>query len=250
VDTEIADPAVEDQINMRWSAFRAINAARRATREFDGRALPDQAIRELLQQALLAPSSGNLQPYQLHWVRDPKKKAAVAEACNRQQGAISAATLIVVVTSHRYGRHSVEAMKHYVETTDSLEERSKQRHIKNLRKFTQFLHFAPLMLWSPLKALLCLLFPSLTLMPIGPSGARHWAARNSMLAAQSLLLAASARGIDSCPMEGFSASKVSRLLDLPRHAVIPVIIALGYRRADALVEPRWRRTHDEAVVVH
>jgi nitroreductase len=244
------DTAIEQQIGARWSAFRSINANRRAIREFDERALADETVRELLEQALLAPSSGNLQTYEFHWVRTAQKKAAVAAACEGQRAAMSAATLIVVVASRESARRSAESMRRYVETTDGLDDKSKQYHFEKLRKVKAFLRIAPLMFWSPLKGLLCLLFPALTLMPVGSAGIRHWTARSSIFAAQTLLLAASARGIDSCPMEGFSARKVAKALDLPRGSVIPVVIALGQRREDARVEPRWRRALDEAVVVH
>jgi nitroreductase len=238
------------QADERWGAFRAINDARRAIRDFDGRPVPDEIVRELLAEAMLAPSSSNMQGYQLHWVRDAHTKAALANACNTQRAAVSAATLIAVVAGRDAAMRSIASMRRYVETTDGLDAQSKQYHAKALRSGRSFMQIAALPLWNPLKALLCLLFPSLTLIPIGPSGMRHWMARSSLYAAQTLLLAASAHGIDSCPMEGFSPSKVARVLDLPRGSVIPLIIALGYRRPDARVEPRWRRRFDEAVVIH
>jgi nitroreductase len=64
------------------------------------------------------------------------------------------------------------------------------------------------------------------------------------------MLAAAARGVDSCPMEGFNARKVAKILQLPRGTVIPIIVALGIRRIDARLEPQWRRPFDKAVVVH
>jgi nitroreductase len=145
---------------------------------------------------------------------------------------------------------SMNAWRLHLDGTDTLDAGSKHYHAAKLRTGTAFMRIAPLPLWSPLTTLLCLLFPSLTLLPIGACGMRHWLSRNSLLAAQTLMLAASARGVDSCPMEGFSAPRVARLLDLPRGSVIPLIVALGYRRADARVEPQWRRPFDEAVVVH
>jgi nitroreductase len=238
------------QVTQSWDTFRAINEGRRAIRDFDGRPVPDEVIRELLAQALLAPSSSNLQGYELHWVRDASTRSLLSEACNAQKAAKSAATLIVVVAGRAAGLRSLTAWRRHLESADGLDAGSKQHHAAKLREGRAFLRIASLPLWTPLKALLCLLFPSLTLLPIGSSGLRHWLARNSLYAAQTLLLAASARGLDSCPMEGFSAGKVARLLDLPRGSVIPLVIALGYRRCDARVEPRWRRPLEEVVVVH
>lgn len=100
------------------------------------------------------------------------------------------------------------------------------------------------------EALVTLLRPSMSLLPLGHLGSRSWAARNANLASQTLMLAASAKGIDSCPMEGFSASKVAAILGLPRGAVVPVAIALGYRTDDARTEPQWRRALADVIVEH
>jgi nitroreductase len=64
------------------------------------------------------------------------------------------------------------------------------------------------------------------------------------------MLAATARGVDTCPMEGFSAVKVAQALGLPGGATIPLVIALGHRSSSAVIEPRWRRAFDDVVVVH
>ena len=105
-------------------------------------------------------------------------------------------------------------------------------------------------MWSPLLSLAAWIRPSLSLLPVGHIGSRHWAARNAIFAAHTLMLAAAAKGIDSCPMEGISASKIIRILDLPRGSVIPLVIALGYRADDARIEERWRRSMTDVVVAH
>lgn len=232
-----------------WSVFRAINERRRAIREFDGRELEEDDVRAILGEALLAPSSGNLQGYTLHWVRDPHKKAALAAACNGQRAAATASALVVMVVRVRTAFDVLEKMEAYIEHA-RLEPRSKDYHRGHVRKFRRILRYAPFALWAPFKAMLDWVFPIFTLLPVGSVSARHWFARNGLLAAQTLLLAASARGIDSCPMEGFQARRVAKLLELPRDAVIPVVIALGRRAPSARVEPRWRRSLDDVLVVH
>jgi nitroreductase len=51
-------------------------------------------------------------------------------------------------------------------------------------------------------------------------------------------------------MEGFSAAKLSKLLDLPRGAVIPVVIALGYRADEARIEEQPRRSLKNVIKEH
>ena len=74
---------------------------------------------------------------------------------------------------------------------------SKAYYRKQIRKFRKILGIGALALWSPLLFCATLIRPCLSLLPIGPAGSRHWAARNAIYAAQTLLLSAAAKGIDS-----------------------------------------------------
>lgn len=55
-----------------------------------------------------------------------------------------------------------------------------------------------------------------------------WASKNAMLAAMSFMLAATAHGLSTCPMEGFDAARVRRILRIPGRYALPVVISLGY----------------------
>lgn len=234
----------------RWSTFQQINRDRRAVREFDGTPIADDEVEALIGEALLAPSSGNSQPYVIHWLRDPAMMAAGAEACRNQRAARSASTLLVFVAGTRFALDTVSRFNAYVESTGELSERSRRFHQRESKTRRRFLRIAPWILWSPLVSLLTRVFPSFTLVPVGPSGVRHWAVRSALFAAQTILLAASARGLDSCPMEGFNPRKLGRILRLERGDVIALVVALGRRRSDALIDPRWRRAFEVAVHIH
>ena len=233
-----------------WSNFQQLNRDRRAIRDFDGSPIPDEDVQAVIGEAMLAPSSGNSQPYVIHWLRDPVLKAAGAGACRNQRAARSASTLIVFVASSRFALETVTSFQAYVESTPELSEKSRNYHLKETKTRRTFLRIARSLLWSPLHSLLTSVFPSFALIPLGPSGVRQWAARNALFAAQTILLAASARGFDSCPMEGFDPRKLGRILGLKRGDVIALVVALGHRQPDALVEPRWRRSFDSAVRIH
>ncbi|WP_409421005.1 nitroreductase family protein [Pseudaeromonas sp. ZJS20] len=233
-----------------WDAFKTANRFRRAIRHFNATPIPEEEIQALLAEAALAPSSGNLQPYQLHWIRSAPMKAGIAAACNGQKAAATAQALIVVVASPALGRQTARDQLAYVESSSALGENSKAYYRKQIGMFQRILGIGASALWSPLLLLATLLRPCLSLLPISHLGSRHWAARNAIFAAQTLMLAAAAKGIDSCPMEGFSASRVAKQLALPRGAVIPLIIALGYRADDARIEARWRRPLSDMVIPH
>ena len=233
-----------------WAAFQAANRFRRAIRKFAPTPIPEDEVQALLAEAAFAPSSGNLQPYELHWIRTPALKAGIAQACNGQKAAASATDLVVVVASPALGKRTAAAQLAHVETSTALEPNSKAYYRKQIGMFQKILGLGSSALWSPLLFVAALVRPSLSLLPIGHIGSRHWAARNAIFAAQTLMLGAAAKGIDSCPMEGFSAAKLAQLLGLPRGTVIPIVIALGYRADDARIEERWRRPLSELVIAH
>lgn len=234
----------------RWWTFQQINRDRRAIRDFDGSPIADEEVEALIGEALLAPSSGNSQPYVIHWLRDPAMKAAGAAACRNQRAARSASTLLVFVAGSRFALETVSRFHAYVESTCELSEKSRRYHLRETKTHRRFLRIAPCFLWSPLLSLLTAVIPAFALVPVGASGVRHWAARSTLFAAQTMLLAASARGLDTCPMEGFDARKFGQILGLKRGDVIALVVALGRRRPDALIEPRWRRSVEAAVRVH
>ena len=230
-----------------WEHFQTINRTRRAIRDFENEQIPDQDIRDILHEAFLAPSSGNIQPYEIHWIKDPVLKAQVAKACNGQRAAASASTLFVLVSGTHIVKKSLRDYAAYIENSTS---KSKVFNQKAFTTLNRFLKFAPLVFWTPLVGFFSMLLPALSLLPFGGLGVRHWVARNSIFAAQNLLLAAVAKGYDACPMEGFNAQKIAAILKLPYGAVIPVVIAVGKRRSDALVEPQWRRPFEDIVRVY
>jgi nitroreductase len=233
-----------------WDAFQAANRFRRAIRKFQTKPIFEEDIYALLEEAALAPSSGNLQPYQLHWIRSVPMKKKIALACKGQKAAATAADFVVFVASPALGKRTIAAQLDYVEHESTLASESKAYYRKQLGMFQRIFGIGSSVLWSPLLLLATLARPTLSLLPVGHTGGRQWAARNAIFAAQTLMLAAAAKGIDSCPMEGFSAGDVAKVLELPRGSVIPLVIALGYRADDARIEQRWRLPTSESVIRH
>lgn len=60
------------------------------------------------------------------------------------------------------------------------------------------------------------------------SSAETWATKNTSLAAMTFLLACTSRGLSTCPMEGFDAGGVRKVLNVPRGRYsIPLIVCVG-----------------------
>ncbi|EIK54560.1 nitroreductase [Stutzerimonas stutzeri TS44] len=69
-----------------------------------------------------------------------------------------------------------------------------------------------------------------------PQVQRDETMRSCGLLAQTLMLAARGKGLDSCPMDGFDFDAVARLIKLPANHVIGLMVAVGKRT----VEPKPR----------
>ena len=66
---------------------------------------------------------------------------------------------------------------------------------------------------------------------------RDEAMRSCGIVAQTLMLAAKAKGYDSCPMDGFDFEKVAELIQLPDDHVIAMFVAIGKGTKEAWPRP-------------
>ena len=61
-----------------------VMAKRRSTRKFSSKRVEPSKVDELLAAADTAPTAGNFQGFEVFYVKDPKKKERLVEACNKQ----------------------------------------------------------------------------------------------------------------------------------------------------------------------
>ncbi len=54
------------------------------------------------------------------------------------------------------------------------------------------------------------------------------------------MLAFSAHGFDTCPMEGFDSRRVKKILGLPRSSTVVMAISVGKRKPEGVYGPRLR----------
>jgi nitroreductase len=80
-----------------------------------------------------------------------------------------------------------------------------------------------------------------------PQLTRDEGMRSSALAGMTLMLAAKGMGYASCPMVGFDADAVAKLINLPENHALSFMIAVGKEIQDAW--PRGERLPDSTVVI-
>ncbi|CAM9616606.1 unnamed protein product [Scytosiphon promiscuus] len=210
-------------------AFERITLARRSTKRFDRRrAVPDDVLKKVLALALRAPSGFNIQPFECIVVTSEEAKQRLSSAMlgpNRERVLEAGATVVFA--------SDLNSMKNIRKLTAMLAEEGWPRgFIKKVPLYlsvfstghNRFLRF-------PLFVLKKLAFAVVRRLGKGMptvSGAETWAFKNTMLAVQELLLAATSNGLASCPMEGFDMRRMRKALRIPPRYSVPIVVSLGY----------------------
>ncbi len=232
----------DDFIDTVLPGFKQALRSRRSIRVFDGEPIPEDTMRDCLRDATLAPSSSNLQPYELYWVRDSTTRATLAEACLDQPAATTAGELIVVMARRDQWKTNLDKVwdlmtrggtvtmpepvdDYYHEITPRLR-RADALGVDNLVRRVLF--------WVR-----GLRGPTVRT-PVNTGDHRVWAHTQASLAAMTLMLSLTAHGYDSCPIGGLDKLRIRRLLGLPAQAEVTMVIAAGRRRPEGLYGARVR----------
>ncbi|MDE2511651.1 MAG: nitroreductase family protein [Elusimicrobia bacterium] len=229
-----------DPVPVNWEEFRKVVETRRSVRVYDGTPVPEEHVREVLELALLAPNSSNLQPWEFYWVRTPEKRARLVEACLSQPAASTAAELIVCVA--RTGTWP-DMRARMLKTLDG--QKGVPAAVRDYyRKLVPFVYtVGPLGLLARLRGLAMFCVGVFKPVPREPSSRAQlatWAVKSTALACENIMLGFRARGWDSCPMEGMDSSRIKKLLGLPRDAAVVMVISAGKRARTGVYGPRLR----------
>ncbi len=187
---------------------------RRAVKHYDpDHVMPEEDERTLLEHALLSPTSFNVQHWRIVNVKDNDLREQIKEAA-WSQAQITEASMLLVLTG------DVGAWNHNPE---------------------RYWHNAP-------QEVQDILVPMIRPFYEGkPELQRDEAVRSLGIAGQTIMLAAKAMGYDSCPMIGFDADAVAKLINLPENHVIGMMIAVG--KATKPANPRGGQLgYDEVVI--
>lgn len=188
--------------------------SRRAIKGYDtSHSLSREEKDELLQLALFAPTAFNLQHVRLVEVSDPALRQRIRDVA-WDQAQVTEASMLVLVCA-RLDAWEKDAARVWAE--------------------------AP----QPVQAFMAGAID--TYYRDKPQVQRDEVMRSCGLVAQTLMLAARGKGLDTCPMDGFDFDAVADLIRLPENHAIGLMVAVGKQA----VEPKPRigkLTFDEAVI--
>jgi nitroreductase len=223
-----------------WAEFKKVVETRRSVRIYDGTPIPEEHVREVLELALLAPNSSNLQPWEFHWVRTPEKRAKLVEACLNQPAASTAAELIVCVARTATWPDMRARMLKLLDGQKGIP----SSVLDYYRKLVPIVYtVGPLGVLARLRGLAMFavgFFKPVPREPSSRSELRTWAVKSTALACENIMLAFRARGWDSCPMEGMDSRRIKKLLGLPGDATVVMVISAGKRSRKGVYGPRLR----------
>ncbi len=172
---------------------------RRATPSFDGKPIPDEDLKQILQAGLNAPSGYNMQPWRFIVVRTPEQKKRLRDA-SFNQAKVEEASVMIVACGDADGWRSGDLeemlrMGRQGGMSESYAEQARQNIPNYLSNHPN--------------------------MPM-------WLNRHVMIAFTHMMLMAEVLGYDTAPMEGYEQEKVREVLKLPLSYEVVALLGIGH----------------------
>ncbi len=208
---------------MHPTSFDAAVVRRHATRHFADTPVDEALLTHLLALTRRAPTGYDAQPWCAVVVRDPAIKRRLRAACLGQAQVEEAPAVVVFAADTRPAAKIGAIAAHNV----ALGAWS-PRYGRFMRRYVRFRLGSRWL--DPVKALGAWLvgwFRSAPYVPVGRHARRAYATKQTMLAAQTFLLAAAAHGLDTCPMEGLDPHRARRAVGLSRRWWVPLVVPVG-----------------------
>ncbi len=189
---------------------------RYAAKKFDAtKKVSDTDLEKITEAIRLTPTSFGMQPYHFYIVTNQEKKDAIQAASWNQPQVGTCSHLIVMCA-----RNDFVALKD--------------------EYFSDLLNSSPVSEHSRILAYKTLIEEKRT-----HYFTLEWAKKQVYIAHGFALAACAELQIDSCPMEGFDAAAVAKILDVPSHLDVAVMLPIGYRAIDEHARPKFRFTKEK-----
>ncbi|MEO0967144.1 MAG: nitroreductase family protein [Cyanobacteria bacterium J06639_18] len=176
---------------------------RRSARSFRNEPIPPEILQEILRAGLRSPSGFNLQPWRFIIIKEQENKEKL-QACTFNQKQVAQAPVVLICCGDRqvYQPEYVESVIELGKETGAVNETYAEHMRTSIPKV-----FAHKPCFESVEA---------------------WTNRQTMLAVAQMMIVAKSLGVDSCPMEGFVASKVKEAFQIPAEVDVCCLLPLGY----------------------
>ena len=224
---------------------------RRSVRIYKEEPIDSEKVRACIENAVLAPTSSNLQLWEFYQVTNPAIKTKIVHACMNQPAARTAQQLVVVVTRKDKWRKRARANITFLEESFGKKPKSeysqREKFVFSYYKklipslYTDFLGIIGFLKYI-IFSITGLFRPMYR--QVRQSDMRIVAHKSAALAAENFMISMAAIGYDTCPMEGSDTLLVKRALGLPLGAEINMVIGCGIREPHGVYGPRFRVPFD------
>jgi nitroreductase len=200
---------------------------RRSVRRYTPESVPADVVNRALDAALLAPNSSNMQPWEFYWVRSKTAKAELVKSCFSQPAARTAQELIVAVCrADTWQRNQGLMLERFLADKDGPKAR-----LDYYRKVVPLIYrqdwFGVLALVKKAGVTVSGIFRPVPRAPWTRAELFQMLHKSTALACENFMLAITAQGYATCPMEGFDEVRVKRILKLGRQAAVTMVISVG-----------------------
>ncbi len=205
--------------------YQTIADKRRSINFFDdNRAVTQDLLTQMIELAAKAPSSFNLQPWNLMVLNDMEDKSRLRKLAWDQPKVTEAPVVLVVLADKKGWQQGHSTMeKNWDEMLNSGTMAPEQRE------------------WF--------LDATKSLYGWNADASLAFAAKNTGFFAMALMYAATSLGLCTHPMDGFDHEGVRKEFNIPDDFWVPLLLAVGYLKPGIEIHPpKWRKTYDEIVV--
>lgn len=207
------------QTEMKWTTEQVMEA-RHSVRKYDSTAtIPQGELNEILRLAASAPSSWNLQHWRFLVVTDPAIKEKLLPIAYGQQQVVDAYATIIILGDLEADK-SARVVYDEALAKGLVNEKVRDTMIAQIE--------------GAYKA--------------NPEIARDEAIRNASYAAMQLMLAAKAKGYDTCPMGGYNRDALIAELNIPSRYLPTLMLTVG--KASVQAHPTARFSLDQLVITN
>ena len=226
---------------------------RRSVRVYDKeKEIDPEKVRKCIQNAVLAPTSSNLQLWEFYHVTDTEVLKELVEACLGQNAAKTAKQMVIVVARRDLWRKRARSNKDFLLKSigDKPREEYSKREKFALGYYTKLIpsiyaEFLGLIGWIRYVFFWVIGLFRPVYRQVRRSDLRIVAHKSAGLAAQNFMISMAAIGYDTCPMEGSDTTRIKKILNLPMGAEITMTIGCGIRDENGIYGPRFRVPFEE-----
>ncbi len=226
---------------------------RRSVRVFKAdHPLEDEKVKHCIQNAVLAPTSSNLQLWEFQHITEKETLKKLTKACLGQNAAKTANQLVVVIArKDLWKKRAKSNIKFLKEVYGNKSEKDYSKREKFALAYYKklipslYTDFLGILGWLKFILFSAIGFFKPMYRQVRQSDMRIVAHKSAGLAAQNFMTSMAAIGYDTCPMEGSDTRLVKQILGLPWGAEINMIIGCGIREEDGIYGPRFRVPFEE-----